>query len=90
MQSSTSKFKNTAPFLVVFWILSLFAFAVDQHDNGSFQYCPICYAEQNLNGEQNFITTSFHPIIAYHDSVEKLLGITIPILLPFENKASPE
>ena len=90
MQSSTSQLKKTAPILVVFWILSLFAFAVDQHDNGSSPYCPICCAEQSLNGGQNSITIIFHPIIAYHDSVEKLLEITIPILLSFENKASPE
>jgi hypothetical protein len=89
MQSSTSKLKKTAPFLVVFWILSLFAFAVDQHYNGYSRGCPICNSEQSFNGGQNSITIIFHPIIAYHDSVEKLLGITIPILLSFENKASP-
>ena len=89
MQSSTSQLKKTAPILVVFWILSLFAFAVDQHHDGFSQYCPICCAEQSLNGGLNSIAIKFHPIIAYHDSVEKLLGITIPILLSFENKASP-
>jgi hypothetical protein len=90
MLSSTAQHKKTAPFLIIFLITSLIAFALDQHYDGFSSNCPICHAQYSFNGGQKSFTVIVHPTIAHHDSVEKLFGITISVSLPFENKAPPE
>jgi hypothetical protein len=82
-------YKKAASLLLVLFIWSLIAIALDQHDNIYSAACPICHAKNSINGTENAFVLSVHLVSAYYCLTEELFDVTIPIALSCQGRAPP-
>ena len=76
--------------LAIFFVWSILAIALDQHDGGFSPICPICHVKISINGTQSPFALNFYPASSCQYYDVKSLGLSVPISLPFEGRAPPE
>ncbi len=75
--------------ILLLFVWSGVAIALDQHDDKYSAFCPICFAKHILNGTQTSFVLNVPFGVALFIFKEVLFSIEIPILLNFEGRAPP-
>ncbi|MDQ5986325.1 MAG: hypothetical protein CSYNP_02046 [Syntrophus sp. SKADARSKE-3] len=84
-------FHKKFPILILSILLawSAFVIAFDQHNDGFSPLCPICQAENSINGTQGTFVLDFYPTLSRYYTDVKLFGYSVQTSVPFEGRASP-
>jgi len=89
IRKSIQLHKKAASILLVLFVWSTLAIALDQHDEIYAATCPICHAKSDINGTQNSFELHTHYVSTYYNLTEKLFNVTIPVILFREGRAPP-
>ena len=81
--------KKTAALLLVIFVWSMVAIALDQHDEVYSSTCPICHTKNLINGNQGTFVLEINFVPTFFYSTEKVFDGLIPVSLPFESRAPP-
>ena len=88
-RKSNHIYKKTTSLLVVLFVWSSIAIALDQHNDIYSATCPICHAKNDINGTQNSFELNIHLTRIYYYLTEELFDVTIPITMSYQGRAPP-
>ena len=81
--------RKTAVLILILFIWSGVAIALDQHDSAYSSKCPICHTKNLLNGNEDCFELHVHFDLSPCCATEKRHYTLVPVFVPFKGRAPP-